>query len=547
MATIGGGESYSEREGSSRKRQKISGDGTRISSMAPATTAVTAIATASATSTASAASSHARTSGNCHHEAALQSLHTDINAMRDLITCQVCHKFMYEPYALSCGHTYCYTCLSQWLGANRKKTCPDCRAVIVQQPVPSYVIRELVLIFASRNQLLPDGETTDEHETMAKEEAAIVANDKANEHDMNGGLFKGVFKRGRQHRMPIHDPGDNVDRCPDCNWEIEDGYCNNCGQPVGDDDMSDFDDDDTDSLASLDRGEMDHELLQDLLGHGAVPPGLGPHFVDDDFYGDDDFDDDDMDDVDRNVFTRAFGGPAPGRQPNHRRPRAGRVARRAHSPIDISSDVSDQESDDDEDEDEHDSEMDGFIDDAEDGGPAEAPYDTDNTEVQYIGERLPRRRETTAVVISDDEQEAATRAGAVYADSDESDEEEPIAPRNRVNKRPRTIARPRPIAIDSDDDESSDDDGDDEPDSPATVTPGGFSPPVQDSDIQSVGNSHYYSEARPESDAQSMTSTRYDSEAPSSVAGNYDNMDPGEMSEEETESSSDEESEIGWG
>ncbi|EMC91107.1 hypothetical protein BAUCODRAFT_45712, partial [Baudoinia panamericana UAMH 10762] len=159
----------------------------------------------------------------CEHEASLNTLQIDIDAMRHLVTCQICHRLLYEPYALSCGHTYCYSCSSQWFGSNRKKTCPDCRAVITQQPTPSYVIREMVLIFASRNQLLPDGETAEEHTKLAKEEAEIVAKDKANTDDKTGGLFKGCFlhRSGRIPLPPIHDSEDGVDRCPNCHWEVE--------------------------------------------------------------------------------------------------------------------------------------------------------------------------------------------------------------------------------------------------------------------------------------------------------------------------------------
>nr|POE51514.1 putative ring finger protein [Quercus suber] len=108
----------------------------------------------------------------CPHQQSLTSLLTDVNAMRNLITCQICHNLMYEPFSLACGHTYCYSCLSQWLGHN--KSCPDCRTRATQQPVPSYLVREMVLIFISRTQLLPDGETSEEHVKNAREEAGLV-------------------------------------------------------------------------------------------------------------------------------------------------------------------------------------------------------------------------------------------------------------------------------------------------------------------------------------------------------------------------------------
>lgn len=207
------------------------------------------------------------TNGSCHHEQALKALNTDLDAMRQLITCKICDRFLYEPYALSCGHTYCYSCLSQWLGSNVKMTCPDCRTIIRQQPTPSYLIRELVLIFVSRNELLPDGETAEEHNKSVREEAEIVAKDKANTDRRTGGLFKGRFNRSRLSVFgPLHDPGDGVDRCPHCHWELEDGHCIHCGFEA-----DDLDDDfSLDSESGIDDGsdpDIDHDVA-DMDGDG---------------------------------------------------------------------------------------------------------------------------------------------------------------------------------------------------------------------------------------------------------------------------------------
>ena len=48
-------------------------------------------------------------------------------ALADLTDCSVCLSTCVEPHALrACGHTFCATCLENWLG--RAKTCPVCRA-----------------------------------------------------------------------------------------------------------------------------------------------------------------------------------------------------------------------------------------------------------------------------------------------------------------------------------------------------------------------------------------------------------------------------------
>ncbi|KAK4540312.1 hypothetical protein LTR36_009624 [Oleoguttula mirabilis] len=508
MATIVPG--FMHPEGRDRKRLKSNRAGDMVPT-APAKVPVTASTSASAGESSLTAAAHVHDS-SCHHEAALKTLHADIDAMRSLVTCQICHRFMYEPYALSCGHTYCYTCLSQWLGNNRKKTCPDCRTVIRQQPTPSYVIRELVLIFVGRTQLLPDGETSEEHHTMAKDEAEMVAKDKANLDPRNGGLFKGSFQRDGLPLLPIHDPGDRVDRCPHCHWEIEDGYCNQCGLPVGDG-FSEFDDDD-ESVSS------EEELDDDLISHhGGDAHGLDG--LEHDFEVDYDEFDDSEDDIDPDLFGAAFGAP-----PGHVHLPAGRHVRRARSPVAISSGSEDESEDDDE----HDPSMEGFIDYDEprsDDQNRVATYDSDDTELQEVASRSNRPR--GHVVISDDsDEDHPTRAGAITVDS--SDDDGPIAASNQRNPRVRVILGRRPVAISSDEG-SSDDESEVGHEVESAV--GGFSPLQQDGASDSFDENG----AREQYD---------ESEAPSSVVGAAGHT---VWSDErgESENDVDEDSENGWG
>lgn len=76
---------------------------------------------------------------------------------------------------------------------------------------------------------MPDGEAIEQHQQWAFEEAELVKTDKSNTDPKTGGLFKGIFRPRRKRLLPNHDPVDHVDRCPRCNWEIEDGMCQNCG------------------------------------------------------------------------------------------------------------------------------------------------------------------------------------------------------------------------------------------------------------------------------------------------------------------------------
>ncbi|KAM3414679.1 putative RING finger protein [Cercospora zeina] len=268
---------YNESEGGARKRIKISKTSSRPAGNGPASTNIVA---SDAQMKQEAGPSEGvllpktedqedaghNDDGSCHHEQSLRALHTDMDAMRQLITCKMCYRFLYEPYGLTCGHTYCYSCLSQWMAT--AKTCPDCRARVKEEPRPTWIIREMVRVFVAKSQLLPDGETMEEHEKMASEEAEIVAKDKANTDEFKGGLFRGRFG----HRfVALRDQSDNVWRCPRCTNEVEDGTCRVCEIEIHVDSDSDEDstmtnDDELDgSLA-----DMDHDADVDLGLDGHV-------------------------------------------------------------------------------------------------------------------------------------------------------------------------------------------------------------------------------------------------------------------------------------
>lgn len=79
---------------------------------------------------------------------------------------------------------------------------------------------------------MPIGETTEEHKKWQQEEAQLVAEDRSS----NQGLFRGCFRLTGRRILPlIRDHEDGVDRCPRCTWELEDGLCNSCGYPSGED------------------------------------------------------------------------------------------------------------------------------------------------------------------------------------------------------------------------------------------------------------------------------------------------------------------------
>jgi hypothetical protein len=89
----------------------------------------------------------------------LKVFKTEFDSLRTHLTCKICDRLLYQPYTISCGHTYCYTvrpprhictqssnmfqCLCTWFVSNKaRKTCPDCRIVVKDLPAPAYVVSQ---------------------------------------------------------------------------------------------------------------------------------------------------------------------------------------------------------------------------------------------------------------------------------------------------------------------------------------------------------------------------------------------------------------------
>lgn len=179
----------------------------------------------------------------------LQTLETSLDDLRTIITCRICIRPLYEPYTIACGHSFCYSCLRQWFDRDpRNKTCPDCRSEVTREPAPSYLVslvislrcslanpplrqlRDITQIFVSRAELVPAGETTEEHRAQQQEEAGRLDEDRAVGATNGKGLFGIRFRDSGPRRIPIiRDEEDGVDRCPRCTWEMEDGWCESCG------------------------------------------------------------------------------------------------------------------------------------------------------------------------------------------------------------------------------------------------------------------------------------------------------------------------------
>ena len=381
----------------------------------------------------------------CHHQQMLARLEPDLDSMRNLITCKICQRFLSEPYGLACGHTYCYVCLDAWLVAQRKRTCPDCRATIKQQPVPSFLIREMTRVFAYRAELLPDGETVEEHDEYIKEAVAKVSEDKE-----SGGLFSGLFRNAERLQWgPLHDPGDDVDRCPNCHWELEEGRCGSCGLNIGDEDG--FGLDTGESESSDEDDELDNEMVPHDYDDGMEDPGS---FDEDDFMDEDGghhypHDDDEHDGLDLDAF-----GVLP-------RPAAAlrRQRRYGRDPINLDSEPESEDSVDPD----NDPQMEGFLDndviEELDSDDSQEQSDSEPEAEETPRNNRPRQLIRPMVIHDSDDDIPQQPRRPVVIESSDDEEEGPVARNNqRAGKVSRGTRRPQIHEISSSEDTSDDDD-----------------------------------------------------------------------------------------
>lgn len=223
-------------------------------------------------------------------------------------------------------------------------------------------------MFTSRPELLDSGETTAEHTKHQLEEAQRLEADKADTNPRTGGLFKGAFKPKPVIHKPVHDLEDDVLRCPECSWELEEGACLHCGYSL------DEEDEDFDSMTAPESrdGMSEVDENSEMTDY-----------------------DDDASDGASEVFAAAFGGPrewhALGMMDNPRflnliygdpRPPTRPLDNPHPHSVDYEEIDEDEDVDEDEEEDEdldsEDADMDSFIDD---------DMDEDQQEYQSVSDR----------------------------------------------------------------------------------------------------------------------------------------------------------------
>lgn len=294
----------------------------------------------------------------------------------------------------------------------------------------------MTTVFIARAELLPPGETIDEHKKWQKEEADAVQLDRDNTDARTGGLFKGLFNVHphaiRRSLHVVRDQEDGIDRCPICTWELEDGGCTQCGlvfDETGEvswdnsftgfsdmDEMSEQDVDDLEAALGLEEGEFDDfgdqmDGWQDNLGD----PGA-------DFL------------MRRFLQNRNHVGPR--RHMSHSE--AG--SRRSYSQS-IVSDIYGDEMDTVEEEDEEDSEMNDFIDDEalDSSTSASGASSTPGQTPQPIS-HPPRPRARARPVV--EESETSSTISSVIEEEEEDEEDAgPVRRGHRQRSQNRVLNR----------------------------------------------------------------------------------------------------------
>lgn len=284
------------------------------------------------------------------------------------LTCQICLDLMHKPFALTpCGHITCYNCLIRWFTAfqnpnaaaddnanplpenvdevqliinsteakrgkylRRRKTCPVCRAAVLQRPVEMWGIKSMVVTFINSKlvdlpvPIAPPKSTTP---------GGANNNDDANNdpwryifHPTNTVAGQGPLVQNQADRehMGMYDNEDGgIYRCIDCFHEIWGGVCSGCnrGYPGHEGDDDDNDDNISDLIYQQELGNRTPPTppdFEDDIDVEPIPfwhengnllyPMLGHLFMSGD-EGSDSEEDDDRHDIFFDPFQPAFLGP----------------------------------------------------------------------------------------------------------------------------------------------------------------------------------------------------------------------------------------------
>ncbi|KAH9170512.1 hypothetical protein EDB89DRAFT_1977735 [Lactarius sanguifluus] len=196
--------------------------------------------------------------GALQQESAMQVVHSESKSLHEhealytsLLTslvCQICLDLLHKPFALTpCGHVSCYSCLINWFNADRqpdelegdnvsrKKTCPQCRAVVRGRPIEAWNVKDMVAAVVKSGLALdfPPPAEVDSNEAASGESA----DPEPPSRDPWANVFPPLPLRtglsptgGSPDVFGMFDAEDQVYRCLDCMHEIWGRSCSHCGR-----------------------------------------------------------------------------------------------------------------------------------------------------------------------------------------------------------------------------------------------------------------------------------------------------------------------------
>jgi hypothetical protein len=193
-----------------------------------------------------------------------ESTHVDINgnSLERTISCEICFDVLMVPHTTQCGHTFCYSCINTWINQERiNPTCPKCRSKQEHPPVLNHALELCIQL------LVPMLWGPEEQKGIQSrlEESKTQFKSISNPWNWNAG------------NTMFFDASDNVHRCGNCGFEVENGYCETCN-------MHFFNQD-----SNFDEYDYDEDFESDASEGYFDPEFVVEDYVDDVAFSDEDF------------------------------------------------------------------------------------------------------------------------------------------------------------------------------------------------------------------------------------------------------------------
>ncbi|KAJ1566753.1 E3 ubiquitin ligase [Cladochytrium tenue] len=131
------------------------------------------------------------------------------------LNCVICLETYDDPHVVACGHSFCFECLRLWLA--NSKACPICNARVPDRPARNWVLAGQVDAVLEAGHAVPGS-----RKARKKSDAEISR------------IWDALFPRRDPRAFAFQDNDDRVTRCGQCNWEVVDNVCVNCGHVYDD-------------------------------------------------------------------------------------------------------------------------------------------------------------------------------------------------------------------------------------------------------------------------------------------------------------------------